>query len=116
MAWGYSASIDCKGCDKRLITDKIHLESWVKDLVKRIDMLPFGEPKIVHFGEGDLAGFTVIQLIMTSSIVAHFNDCDGSAYIDVFSCKDYDVKIVEDCIGEYFYPSSMKTNFLERQA
>lgn len=41
-------------------------------LVKDIDMVPYGGPQVVHFGSGNKAGYTLVQLIETSNITAHF--------------------------------------------
>lgn len=91
---------------------------WVKDLVERIQMVPYGEPQILHFGHNErhLEGWTVIQLIETSNIIAHFNDHTGEGYIDVFSCKPYDIDVALGTVREYFAPKTIRTNFLTRQA
>ena len=114
--WGMSASFDCKGCDKANIKDVIVLSVWIKELVKRIDMIAYGEPHIVYFGKDDKTGYTLVQLIETSNITAHFCDNNGDGYIDVFSCKPFLLETVEECISEFFNPVSIKTNMIYRQA
>jgi S-adenosylmethionine decarboxylase len=116
--WGYHTLLDCSGCDRQAITDPAILEEWVKELVYRIDMVPYGEPQIMHFGHNEvhLEGWTVIQLIETSNIIAHFNDHTGEGYIDIFSCKDYDVQDAVDTVQEYFKPKKIRKTFLTRQA
>ena len=78
-----------------------------RKLVKRIDMVPFGEPRIHLFGEGDKSGFTLVQLIETSNIVAHFVDEYNDIHLDVFSCKEYDPKDVEDEVHKTFFPEEI---------
>lgn len=116
--WGYHAMFDCSHCNKYSITSPQVLEDWVKELVERIDMVAFGSPQIVHFGHNEvhLEGWTVIQLIETSNIVAHFNDHTCEAYIDVFSCKPFDIEQAKQVIQEYFSPSNIRTNYITRQA
>ena len=48
-------------------------------------MEPIGEPRIEYTAAEfpDKAGFTAVQIIVTSSIVAHFIDSTGDVYIDV---------------------------------
>ena len=36
------------------------------------------------------AGYSLVQLIETSAITGHFCDASGDAYLDIFSCKDFD--------------------------
>ena len=79
-------------------------------------MKAYGEPQIVHFGEDDKQGYTLVQLIETSNICAHFCDDTGDAYIDVFSCKPYDRDVVRDQIIEFFMPKQITVNYVERQA
>lgn len=116
--WGHHLIIDAGGCAKACITDPEYLKVWVKDLVNVLKMKAYGEPLIVHFGTGEdhLAGWTVIQLIETSNIMAHFCDNTQQAYIDVFSCKPFDVDQAVGQIRRYFAPKSIRPSFLTRHA
>jgi S-adenosylmethionine/arginine decarboxylase-like enzyme len=97
------------------ITDARHISDFAKTLVERIDMKAYGEPQVVHFGEDDKQGFTLVQLIETSNIVAHFCDDTGNFYMDVFSCKPYNTNIVVDLVKEYFSPQIITERFIERE-
>jgi len=100
--FGYHLILDVSDMNSN-ISSVEKVEHWVRELVKRIDMVPFGEPRVERFGEGDLVGITAVQLIMTSSIVAHFTDLTGCGYIDVFSCKEFDqddvIAWTHECFG-----------------
>lgn len=54
-----------------------------------------GECHAIHFGEGRVAGYSMIQLIETSLISAHFADRTNAAYLDIFSGKPYDPAAVK---------------------
>jgi len=84
--------------------------------VKRIDMVPYGEPQVVMFGSGNKKGYTLIQLIETSNIAAHFVEENNSMYLDVFSCKDFDPEIVKEAVNEFFDAQKFKTKLMLRQA
>jgi S-adenosylmethionine/arginine decarboxylase-like enzyme len=86
------------------------------DLVKRIDLFPYGRPQVQHFGSGNKAGYTLVQLIETSNIVAHFVEETDDMYLDVFSCKPYDPLVVSQVVKKYFNPLSMHPRYLVRQA
>lgn len=88
--WGMQLDFALGDCIPGLVRDEVVLRRWVKQLVVEIGMTAHGEPVLVHFGEGDLAGWTVEQLIKTSNITAHFNDETNSAFITVFSCRRFD--------------------------
>lgn len=102
MVFGWHLTLDMHKLDASISSPE-KVELWVRELVKKIDMVPYGEPLIKHFGEGELEGITAVQLIMTSSIVAHFCDHPRTGYIDVFSCKEFDYEVVKkwtlECFG-----------------
>lgn len=114
MSWGYMYSLDCGLCDSQCIRSKIMIEKFVKELVKKIDMKAYGEPQIVHFGSENKAGYTLVQLIETSNIVAHFCEEDNAMFIDVFSCKAFDKGTVEDIVRKYFQPKRIVEHYMER--
>jgi S-adenosylmethionine/arginine decarboxylase-like enzyme len=114
--WGYHLMLDCSDCDLDAMTSHINVVNFAKELVKKIDMIPFGAPMVVNFGTGDKAGFTLIQLIETSNICAHFSNETQAIYLDVFSCKSFNIDDVINTVGIYFKPNKMRHTFLIRQA
>ena len=94
--WGFHLCLDIAKCKPANIRCKANIERFTRHLVRDIDMVAFGSPQIAHFGSGNKAGYTLVQLIETSNICAHFCEENNTAYIDVFSCKPYDIKVVED--------------------
>ena len=107
MAWGYHLSMDCYEGDKEAIKDYDTIYNFTKELVEKIDMVAYGEPQIIHFGTGDKEGFTLIQLIETSNICAHFVNDNGNFYLDVFSCKEFETAVVEEVVSKYFKPKTV---------
>lgn len=119
--WGLHLIINAAGANIEKISSHENIKAFAKDLVKRIDMIPFGDPQTVRFGEGDLEGITLVQLIYTSSITCHFveknmGDGTGSYYMDVFSCKSFNPDDVLKCCEEYFGKTRNSITFLTRQA
>lgn len=116
-AFGQHLVVDIAGCNGR-ISDRDAIAAFAADLVKAIDMKAYGAPWIEHFGH-DLpkaSGYTLVQLIETSNITAHFCDHSGEAYIDVFSCKSFDESAALDVIDRHFEPAVCETRSLTRQA
>jgi S-adenosylmethionine/arginine decarboxylase-like enzyme len=116
MSWGYHLILDCSGCIRSSIRNKSTIERFSKNLVQRIDMIPYGEPQIQHFGSGNKSGYTLVQLIETSNIVAHFVEETDDMYLDVFSCKEYEPNHVKEIVKKYFNPLQLHEKFLVRQA
>ena len=115
--WGYHLILDCSDLDPAAIKDTAVLDQWIRKLVQDIDMKAHGEPVITYNGEQPYhSGYTVVQIITTSSIVAHFIDKPASCYLDVFSCKPFDFDIVKNSMHENFGAQRMRQYFLTRQA
>lgn len=116
--WGYHVMMDCWNANRVSMQSRATVEQFIKELVKRIDMEPIGEPWIEYTAGHDptKAGFTATQIIVTSSIVAHFVDETGSIYLDVFSCKNFDIETVEQVVDQYFQPERIRVNFVTRHA
>lgn len=103
QVWGISSSIDIYGCDPRKIRDAEVIRRFVAELCDLIEMKRFGETQVVHFGEDErVAGYSMVQLIETSLISAHFANLTNTVYLDVFSCKSYDPEIVKTFAQSFF--------------
>lgn len=107
--------LDISGCNDN-IKDGGKLTQFIKDLVKAINMKAVGEPIIKQFGDNDLFGYSVVQLIQTSSITFHLINKTMTAYLDVFSCKDFDQQTVIDMVKERFGTKHIKKKFMYRDA
>ena len=116
MSWGYHLILDCSRCIPLRIRNKNNIITFAKHLVKKIDMVPFGEPQVQHFGTGNKAGYTLVQLIETSNITAHFVEETNDIYLDVFSCKPFEPNDVETVVNEFFAPTTKSAMFVVRQA
>ena len=114
--WGKHLILDAAGCSPKMIGSSPVITNFAKTLVKRIDMVAFGEPQVVMFGSGNKKGYTLVQLIETSNITAHFVEENNSMYLDVFSCKDFDPIVVKETVEEFFEAKQMNLKVLMRQA
>ena len=79
-------------------------------------MVAYKEPQIVMFGTGNKKGYTLVQLIETSNITAHFVEESNDMYLDVFSCKPFDAEVVKTSIRSTFGPESIDTKVIARDA
>ena len=110
--------LDCSGCDLEKITSQENIYNFTKELVKRIDMVAYGEPVIAHLATHDpqKAGFSMMQLIETSNIAMHAVDRDRTMYLDVFSCKPFSNDTVCETVREYFGATQIRLNYVTRHA
>jgi S-adenosylmethionine/arginine decarboxylase-like enzyme len=101
--WGIASAIDIYNCDPDKIRDDNTIRRFVVELCDLIEMKRFGETQVVHFGEDErVAGYSMVQLIETSLISAHFANLTNTTYLDVFSCKHYDPETVRNFAQNFF--------------
>lgn len=116
--WGYHLLLDCAQGNLEAIKDKETVLKFIHVLVDRIDMKAYGLPFIERFATHDAekAGLSFCQMIETSNITGHFVDANGNFYIDIFSCKPYDVDSAVEVVNEFFSPKKIKHHFISRDA
>lgn len=116
--WGQHLIVDMAGCDAAALADREALARFGRDLVAAIGMTAHGAPLIEHFAAHtpDAAGYSLVQLIETSSITAHFAEKRGEAYLDVFSCRPFRAGAALAVCRRHFNPEAWSVTGLERQA
>ena len=100
--WGRSASIDLHGCDPDLIKNPVAIRRFVRELCALIGMKRQGPTRVERFGSGDLRGYSMMQFIETSSVIAHFDEFGKRAFIDIFSCKTFPPKKAAQFCKKFF--------------
>ncbi len=114
-AWGLLSSIDLEDCNPELIRDAAAIRQYVTELCDLIEMKRFGECQVVHFGEDEkVAGYSMVQLIETSCISAHFANVNNRSYIDIFSCKAYDPQVAAEFTKKFFQGGTMRVTVTNR--
>lgn len=114
--WGYHLIVDARDCDPAALRSKETIRKFSNELVKTIDMVAYGPPRIVMFGTGNKKGYTLVQLIETSCISAHFVEETNDIYLDVFSCKTFKASDAMTVFNKYFSPGRATKRFLTRKA
>jgi S-adenosylmethionine/arginine decarboxylase-like enzyme len=109
-------SIDAYGCDPAKIRSKEELQRFVIELCDLLKMKRFGPTSIEHFGESEVAGYTVAQMISTSMISAHLANKTNAGYFDLFSCKEYDPAKAAKFTADFFKSKTYDYQVLLRGA
>lgn len=95
--YGKELIIDIHNCKARFIRKSI--KSFLTQLCIEIDMKAeklvwwddVGVAKELKQTEAHTKGTTAVQFILTSNVTIHTLDIPKSVYINIFSCKDFDV-------------------------
>jgi S-adenosylmethionine/arginine decarboxylase-like enzyme len=114
--YGYELIINLGGCNPEVLSSKKSLQSYVNRLCDLIEMKKFGKTILKYFGENKdfTKGYSLVQLIETSSITGHFSDKWNTAYINIFSCQEYDHKKARRFTKNFFQASKISSRLFIR--
>ena len=112
--WGKSLALDLYDCKPETLVDPEGLKKFVQDTIDLIGMVAHGPCYVDRFAEGNLEGYSAMQFLKTSSITVHLDEEENRAFIDVFSCKDFDAAKAEEFAKNYFGAQSAKSVILSR--
>jgi S-adenosylmethionine/arginine decarboxylase-like enzyme len=110
--YGWSARIDLHECDQVRLRSRETIEEFVRSLCDEVlHIRRHGELLIEWFGSPDdqTGGYSFVQLIETSSVVGHASESLGSLYLDVFSCRSFDVESAARHATEHFSAETLVT-------
>ncbi len=102
-AWGLSTAVDVYGCDPGAIRDRERIVQFTHELCDTLGVKRFGETQVVRFGaDPRVYGYSMVQLIETSLVSAHFAEDSNTVYLDLFRCKWYDAQAAADLAMKFF--------------
>lgn len=119
--YGYELILDLHGCDTAKF-NRLNLDAYFKQLCDLIEM----EKCEVHFWDdvgvpeeevqtsSHTKGTSAVCFILTSTIVVHTLDLMESVYVNIFSCKEFDLAAAERFTGEWFKGKIVNSTFVER--
>ena len=115
--YGTELILDLYGCDQKTIRSRKELSHFVDNLCTLIKMKKYGKPSLHHFGlkNPHTAGYSLIQFIETSSVTAHFSELWNSAYINIFSCRQFDIDKAANFAKKFFGAKRMKKRVVLRK-
>lgn len=118
--WGFHFIVDAGNCDVDTIKNKSHIKEFIKKLLIKTKMNPIGPPIFKYVKptpqtiKNEIDGYSVVQIIVTSSVTIHFVNSTKMMFLDFFSCKKFKQEDVLELIKEYFNPGIFKTTYINR--
>ena len=115
--FGQELILNLYGCDLKKISSKRDIHKFVVELCDNvIHMKRYGKALIPHFGHDNpiTSGYSLVQLIETSSVTAHFSELKKSVYLNIFSCAWFDVKKAEAYCKKFFGAKRVESHLLKR--
>jgi S-adenosylmethionine/arginine decarboxylase-like enzyme len=116
VIFGWELIMDLYGCNHHAISTEKEIRRFARELCDVIDMKPYGDPQTPYFGENQehTKGYSLLQFIETSCITGHFSEKTGAAYINIFSCKEYDIELAEKFTKNFFGAEDIHSRFIVR--
>ena len=115
-SFGPHITIDLKVCPKDILSNyELHFD-YLKKLPDLIQMTPITQPYVFPYSgliPSD-RGITGIVIIAESHLSVHSFEEKGYSFIDIFSCKDFDVDKSIQLTLEIFQPESYEVNVVKR--
>ena len=120
--YGCELILDLHHCNTRRFT-RSGIRGFCTRLCKLIDMercdLHFwddvGVPHSEQQTNPKTKGTSAVQFILTSTIVIHTLDLMNAAYVNIFSCKDFDAEEAAKFAAEWFGSSDWTANMVIRR-
>lgn len=115
--FGQELVLNLYDCDLEKISSGEHIKKFAVTLCDEvIFMKRYGETLVPHFGHENpvTSGYSLVQLIETSSITAHFSEFKRAVYLNIFSCKWFDAKKAEEFSKEWFGSKRVEVTLLNR--
>lgn len=115
--YGKELVLDLEECEPSAIRSRGKIAAYARKLCRVIAMKPYGKPFVERFGLGKdfTSGYSLVQLIETSSITGHFSELWNTAHINIFSCRDFDPKAAAAFTKRYFGAKRMAHKVLIRR-
>lgn len=114
--FGPHLTLDLKDCPKEILQDyNLHFD-LLKKLPELIGMTPITQPYIFPYSGlvPEDKGITGIVIIAESHLSIHSFEEKGFTFIDIFSCKEFDVEKAVEHILQTFKPKSYERNLVQR--
>lgn len=122
VPYGQELILDLHGCDTAKFTRE-GISAYCAALCELIEMEPcelhfwddVGVPEDERQTHPKTKGTSAVQFILTSSIVIHTLELMKVAYVNIFSCKEFDADTAKDFTACWFGSTRCSSNMVMRR-
>jgi len=116
--FGPHLTLDLYHCSKQKLSNKQFITNILEEMPEFIGMHRISEPQVTEYsgreGSFDRGGISAFVLLAESHISIHTFPQDEFASVDIFSCKDFDLKKAQFFLMEKLEARKVEKNFLIR--
>lgn len=121
VGYGKELILDMSGCNVAKFNRR-QIKSYFAQICKLVVVEPedfyfwddFRVPEAKRQTNPKTKGTTAIQFILTSNIIIHTLDLLGYVFVNIFLCKEFDIKIAEDFTVRFFEAEKYKSTVIKR--
>jgi S-adenosylmethionine/arginine decarboxylase-like enzyme len=116
--FGQELVLNLYDCSLEKISSGDEIKKFVIELCDNvIKMKRYGEALVPHFGHDNpmTSGYSLVQLIETSSVTAHFSEYKKSVYLNIFSCAWYDPARTREFCVKFFEAKRFEEHLIFRE-
>ena len=118
FGFGPQLVLDLHGCNKEKLIDREFIYRLLDGLPSKIGMTKIADPHLVYYqgpeDSFDKGGFSGFVLIAESHIAIHTFVEQEHAFVDIFSCKDFDVELATQHLIEALEAKSVDKQLFAR--
>ena len=118
FGFGPQLVLDLHGCNPKKLKDEVFIRRLLNELPDHIHMTKIHDPHVIYypgqedsFDKGGVSGFV---LIAESHIAIHTFVDQGHAFVDIFSCKDFDMVKAEQYLVEQLEAKNVEKQVFSR--
>jgi len=115
-SFGPHLTLDLSGCNKKKLENLEFVFNLLNNLPKIINMTPITQPYVFPYSglKAEDSGITGFLVIAESHISIHTFSQKDYVFVDVFSCKGFDVDIAKEYFIKAFDAKEYVVNVVER--
>lgn len=115
--FGMELILNLYECDLNIISSGKEIKRFVTELCDNVILMKrYGKPLIPHFGHENpiTSGYSLVQLIETSSVTAHYSEFKRSVYLNIFSCTYFDPKKTTQFCKDFYKAKKVVSRLIIR--
>ncbi|MGE4554890.1 MAG: S-adenosylmethionine decarboxylase family protein [Candidatus Paceibacterota bacterium] len=114
--FGQELIMDLYDCNGDIIKSKKKILEYIDKICKVIKVKKYKKAIVERFALhlDYAAGYSFVQLIESSLVSGHFSELWNRAYINLFSCKTFDVEKAVEFTKKFFEAKKVKKRVLIR--
>jgi len=115
-SFGPHLTLDLEYCPEELLSDLNRHFHFLNELPTLLGMTKITQPYVFPYSGlvPEDKGITGLVIIAESHCSIHSFEVKGHSFIDIFSCKAFDLDLVEPFVQELFKPKKITKSLVQR--